>query len=51
MIFFWRRTTEVHFFSRRPEYLAVVESSNWVAGRDSSVRRVEAEVGRLAVVR
>ena len=49
-IFFWRRTTDVHFFSRKPAYFLAVVSSK-VVGRASSVRRAEAEVGRLAMVR
>jgi hypothetical protein len=49
-IFFCRRTTDVHFFSRKPAYFFAVASSK-VVGVESSERRAEAEAGRLAMVR
>lgn len=49
-IFFWRRTTEVHFFSKRPEYFFRVVSSR-VASICKSSRRAAALFERLRVVR
>lgn len=50
IIFFCRRTTEVHFFSRRPSYFLEVSGVN-VSPMESSSRSAAALVGRLATFR